>query len=227
MERHFHHSLDDLKTLILAMAHAVQQAIDLAIEALEKKDAKLIERVHQLEEEINRDHIQVDEHCLKLLALQQPLAADLRLIVAIIKINTDLERMGDQAVNIALNSQEYLSGKPLKPLVDLPIMFKEVKAIVQEAIDSFVQRDEKLAREVLNRDDRIDALKNKIFRSVVEALKNSPDGMEQGLSLILIARNLERIGDHATNIAEDVIFAVSGEDVRHGNKADSFKPALS
>jgi phosphate transport system protein len=148
------------------------------------------------------------------------------MIVAILKISTDLERMGDQAVNIAHNAEHYIDRPPLKPLVDLPKMFDEARFMVREAIDSFVRQDQSLARDVLKRDDRVDALKGKIFKDVLEHMKHKPDMVEQGLCLILIARNLERIGDHSTNIAEDVIFAVSGEDVRHASRAESLKEAL-
>lgn len=163
---------------------------------------------------------------MKLLALQQPLAADLRLIIAIIKINTDLERMGDQAVNIAHNAERYLKEKPIKPLVDLPIMFSEVRFMVGEALDAFVKTDLALAKDVLTRDDQVDSLKHKIFKDVLEVIKVESQGIEAGLCLILIARNLERIGDHSTNIAEDVIFAITGEDVRHSGRVETMKDVL-
>jgi phosphate transport system protein len=143
---------------------------------------------------------------------------DLRTIVAILKINTDLERMGDQAVNIAHNSNRYLAAAPFKQLVDLPKMADEVQIMVHDSLDAFVKGSEKTAVEVLQRDDAVDNFKDTIFGDVKERLKNSPNDIEQGLNLILIARNLERIGDHATNIAEDVIFAIKGEDIRHGQK---------
>ncbi|MEK6706535.1 MAG: phosphate signaling complex protein PhoU [Bdellovibrionota bacterium] len=227
MERHFDVSLRELKEQLVGMAGLVESAIDKATQALKTKDVGLLSHVHEIEKKVNHAHKAVDNSCLKLLALQQPLAADLRLIVAIIKINTDLERMGDQAENIAYNSERYIRGKELKPLIDLPIMADEVRSMVREALDSFVKSDEPLARDVLKRDDKVDALKNKIFRDVLEHLKGQPDLLEQGLSLILIARNLERIGDHATNIAEDVIFAVSGEDIRHSAKVETIKGAFN
>ncbi|MGK5089460.1 phosphate signaling complex protein PhoU [Bdellovibrionota bacterium FG-2] len=226
MERHFDVSLRELKEQLVAMAGLVERAIDDATQALQKRDLTKIAHVHEMEKKVNQAHKAVDNSCLKLLALQQPLAADLRLIVAIIKINTDLERMGDQAENIAHNSDRYIKGQPLKPLIDLPVMAEEVRVMVRAAIDSFVKTDEALAREVLSRDDKVDALKNKIFMDVLEHLKAQPEMIEQGLSLILIARNLERIGDHATNIAEDVIFAITGEDIRHSGSVQAIKKAL-
>ncbi len=226
MERHFDVSLRELKEQLVAMAGLVERAIDDATQALQKRDLTKIAHVHEMEKKVNLAHKAVDNSCLKLLALQQPLAADLRLIVAIIKINTDLERMGDQAENIAYNSDRYLRGLPLKPLIDLPVMAEEVRVMVRAAIDSFVKTDEGLAREVLSRDDKVDALKNKIFRDVLEHLKDQPEMIEQGLTLILIARNLERLGDHATNIAEDVVFAITGEDIRHSGSMQTIKKAL-
>ena len=208
------------------MAGLVEKALESATVALQKVDAAHAREVFEIEKKVNQHHIQMDSSCLKLLALQQPFAADLRLIIAMIKINTDLERMGDQAVNIADNAVRYIRETPLKPLVDLPVMFNEVRYMVRETIDSFVKNDEELARDVLARDDKVDALKHKIFRDVLEVIKVEPNRVEQGLTLILIARNLERIGDHATNIAEDVIFAVSGEDIRHSPRVENVKNAL-
>ena len=153
----------------------------------------------------------MDEDCVKLLALQQPLAMDLRLIVAILKINTDLERMGDQAINIARNAERYLKSHPIKPLVDLPKMANDVRAMVREALEAFVSGSADRAQAVLLKDDVVDEAKNTIFKDVIEYLKKTPADMEQGLNLILIARNLERIGDHATNIAETIYYAVLGE----------------
>ena len=226
MERHFDTSLRELKDLLVQMANLVEQAIENATLAIQGGDMTKVQNVYEIEKKVNQSHIQVDSECLKLLALQQPLAKDLRLIVAIIKINTDLERMGDQAVNIAHNTEQYIQAKPLKPLVDLPIMFRETRVMVGEALNAFVNNDELLARAVLKRDDLVDALKHKIFRDVLEYLKVDPEMIEQGLALILIGRNLERIGDHATNIAEDVIFAITGEDVRHSPRVETVKVAL-
>jgi phosphate transport system protein len=227
MERHFDVYLRELKGQLISMAGLVEKAIETAILGLQTNDPGKFTEVDQIETKINHCHISVDEACLRLLALQQPLATDLRLIVAILKINTDLERMGDQAVNIARNAEHYIAGKPVKPLIDLPLMFDEVRVMVRKALDSFVRQDQSLAREVLQSDDAVDSLKHKIFMSVLDRLKKSPDLFEQGIELILIARNLERIGDHATNIAEDVIFAITGEDVRHSGKKENLKKALS
>jgi len=220
MPRNFDSGLQSLKEELVTMAGLVEKAIECATIALQKRDSHKLALVHEIEKKVNTAHKAVDESCLKLLALQQPMANDLRLIVAVIKINTDLERMGDQAVNIAHNSERYLKEPALKSLIDLPEMAEEARLMVREAIDAFVKKDAPLARVVLARDDKVDALKNKVFRDVLEIMKHEPAKIDPGLSLILIARNLERIGDHATNIAEDVIFVISAEDVRHSVRAE-------
>jgi phosphate transport system protein len=216
MDRHFDAELAKLKDLILSMGGNVEQAIEHATQALLLREPERLEHVFTLEAQVNKSHIIVDETCLNLLALQAPMAKDLRLIIAIMKINTDLERMGDQAVNVAQNAKRYLAEPPLKPLIDLPRMAEDVRAMVRDSLDSLVKRDQNLAQDVLNRDDRVDAFKNQIFRELITYMIGDPRAIERALNLILIARNLERIGDHATNIAEDVIFAITGRDVRHG-----------
>lgn len=217
MERHFDVALRELKEQLITMAGWVEKSIEAATTALQKRDQSKLRQVQEAEQKINQAHKDVDNACVKLLALQQPLAADLRLIVAVLKINTDLERMGDQAVNIVDHSEKYLQGDALKPLIDLPVMATEVRFMVKEALDSFIKTNESLARDVIKRDDKVDGLKEKIFQEVQSIIKQNASKVEQGLSLILIARNFERIGDHATNIAEDVIFAITGEDIRHGS----------
>jgi len=218
MERHFDTELRSLKEQILAMGGNVESAIEEATQALLLREPARFDRVYELEKSINLAHIQVDEACLKLLARQSPLAADLRLVIAVIKINTDLERMGDQAVNISHNGNRYLSAPALKPLIDIPRMAQEVRVMVRESLDAFVKQDLEMAQQVLDRDDSVDALKNKIFHDLVEYMSKDPTSIERALNLILIARNLERLGDHATNIAEDVIFAITGADIRHGGR---------
>jgi len=160
-------------------------------------------------------HIEIDNRCFTLLALYQPMAADLRTIVAAVKINTDLERVGDLAVNIAEAARRYASHSPVKKLIDIPRMASIAQAMLRDALDAFVRRDLALAQAVLNEDDRLDTLKTQIFRELLTYMLQDPSTIEPALDLILISRHLERIGDHATNIAEDVIFIVSARDVRH------------
>jgi phosphate transport system protein len=217
MQRHFEQELKNLKEQILEMGGHVEEAVEVATQALIQRQPQMFKRVHELESKINREHIEVDESCLQLLARQSPLAADLRLVIAVLKISTDLERMGDQAVNIAYNAKDYMEGDPIKDLVDIPIMAKEVRVMVRDALDAFVRQDGGLAKEVLKKDDVVDSLKDKVFKDLIQFMTVNPTKVEQALDLILIARNLERLGDHATNIAEDVIFAVTGKDIRHGS----------
>ncbi len=213
--RHLDAELSQLKEKLLAMGGAVEKSVEHATQALLLRDLSRFKEVYALEAEINRSHVEVDNACVNLLARQSPMAADLRLIIAVIKINADLERMGDQAVNISHNGEYYLAWPELKPLVDIPIMAERVRVMVRAALDAFVKLDEKQAQLVLECDDEVDQLKQKIFLDLLGVMKQSPENVERGLNLILVARNLERIGDHATNIAEDVIFALNGVDIRH------------
>lgn len=216
MHRHIEDELNELKEQLLKMGSHVETSIGLATKALLEEKPLLLKEVHDLEQKINREHMEVDEACVQLLARQSPLAADLRLVIAILKISTDLERMGDQAENIAYNAREYLEGKPIKKLVDIPAMSEKVQIMVKEALDAFLRKDRALAKKILEKDDEVDSLKDKVFHDLIQEMAKNPEKIEQALNLILIARNLERIGDHATNIAEDVIFAVTGDDIRHG-----------
>jgi len=217
MERFFDNELRNLKQQLLDMGGHVEKSIELAIQGLIKREVSYFDEVHAVETRVNKFHIDIDEACLRLLARQAPMASDLRLVLAIIKINTDLERMADQSVNISHNGKHYISEPPLKPLEDLPKMATEVRAMVRQSLDAFYKGDMVAARKVVMADDSIDAFKNKIFRDLAEIMKKDPTSIERSLNLILIARNLERLGDHATNIAEDVIFVASGEDIRHGS----------
>jgi phosphate transport system protein len=219
MHRQFEDELKDLKEQILRMGGHVEEAVEAATQALIQRQPAMFKQVHDLEAKINREHIEVDESCLQLLARQSPLAADLRLVIAVLKISTDLERMGDQAVNISHNAKDYLECEPIKELVDIPRMASEVRAMVRDALDAFVRQDRVLAEAVLLKDDTVDELKDKVFHELIGYMGKNPTNIEPALDLILIARNLERLGDHATNIAEDVIFAVTGDDIRHGGSS--------
>ena len=216
MYRQIEVELKNLKDQILAMGGHVESAIDLATQMLIQRQPNLISQVRDLESKTNREHMEVDETCLQLLARQSPLATDLRLVIAILKISTDLERMGDQAINIAFNGKDFLECAAEIPLLDIPKMALTTRKMVRDALDAFVRQDKELARQVLKEDDVVDNMKDKVFRELVTYMGQNPTNIEQALDLILIARNLERIGDHATNIAEDVIFAVTGNDIRHG-----------
>ncbi len=216
MIRNFETELKSLKNRILEMGGYVEQAIDIATHALQERDASKLEGIHLVERKVNESHVSIDNACVELLARQSPFAADLRLVIAIIKINTDLERMGDQAVNISYNADHYLKDHRIDVADDLTKMGIAVKAMVRNSLDAFMKQDTVLAQRVLEADDEVDAYKNKMFQHLLSFMKQEPALVESALDLILIARNLERMGDHATNIAEDVIFACTGEDVRHG-----------
>jgi phosphate transport system protein len=219
--RHFQEELEALQGRLLEMGGLAEERVRAAIQALVSRDVALIDQVLYGDEPINRLHIEVDERCFKLLALHQPMAADLRAVIAAVKINSDLERVGDLAVNIAEAAKRYALHPPVKKLIDIPRMGDIAQAMLRDALDSYVRRDMTLARHVLNEDDRLDGLKTQIFRELLTYMLQDPATVEPALDLILISRHLERIGDHATNIAEDVIFMVSARDVRHQGPSES------
>jgi len=222
MERHhFETELQNLKNRLLNMGALVEERVHLAIQALMERNLEAAETIAKSDEEVNALQIEIDDRCLKLFALQQPMASDLRLITSAMKINADLERIGDQAVNIAENAQKMLGAPPLKPIIDLPRMAEMAEHMTRDSLDSFVRRDATLAREVLGQDDEVDRLKDTIFRVLLTYMMADPGTIERALALILISRNLERIADHATNIAEDVIFLVEARDVRHHHEEPS------
>jgi phosphate transport system protein len=213
--RHFQEELEQLKTRLLEMGGLAEEQVRIAIKGLVDRDHDHIDRVLTSDEPLNALHIEIDNRCFTLLALFQPMAADLRAIVAAVKINTDLERVGDLAVNIAEAARRYTQRPPVKKLIDIPRMAGIAQSMLRDALDAFVRRDMQLARQVLNEDDKLDDLKTQIFRELLTYMLQDPSTIEPSLELILISRHLERIGDHATNIAEDVIFIVSARDVRH------------
>jgi len=213
--RHFQEELEQLKRRLLEMGGLAEENVRLAVKGLVERDHELIDRVLLGDEPLNALHIEIDNRSFTLLALYQPMAADLRTIVAALKINTDLERVGDLAVNIAEAARRYASHSPVKKLIDIPRMASIAQTMLRDALDSFVRRDVDLAQQVLTEDDKLDALKTQIFRELLTYMLQDTSTIEPALDLILVSRHLERIGDHATNIAEDVIFIVSARDVRH------------
>jgi phosphate transport system protein len=213
--RHFQEELEALQARLLEMGGLAEERVRAALQGLVTRDTAVIERVMRGDEPINELHIEVDNRCFTLLALYQPMATDLRSIVAAVKINTDLERVGDLAVNIAEAAQRYTNHAPVKKLIDIPQMGEIAQVMLRDSLDAFVKRDTTLAKRVLNEDDRLDALKTLVFRELLACMLEDGTTVEPALDLILISRHLERIGDHATNIAEDVIFMVSALDVRH------------
>jgi phosphate transport system protein len=216
MERHhFEAELQALRNQLLTMGGLVEERVHRAVHALVHRAEEEAQRVIATDKEINDLQIDVDNRCLKLLATQTPLAVDLRLITSAMKINADLERVGDQAVNIAESVLVLIPQPPLKPLIDIPRMATIAEKMIRDALDAFVEKDAELARDVLRRDDEVDELKDQVFRELLTYMMADPGTIQRALSLILISRNLERIADHATNIAEDVIFITEARDVRH------------
>jgi phosphate transport system protein len=213
--RHFQSELEQLKARLLEMGGLAEEQVRLAVKGLVDRDRDLVARVLTGDGPLNTLHIEVDKRCFTLLALHQPMAVDLRAIVAAVKINTDLERVGDLAINIAEAGRLYVAHPPVKKLIDIPRMATIAQSMLRDALDAFVRRDTELAQHVLNEDDALDALKTQIFRELLTYMLADPATIEPALDLILVSRHLERIGDHATNIAEDVIFMVSARDVRH------------
>ncbi len=213
--RHFQDELDLLKQRLLTMGGLSEERVRESVRGLMDRDGSALDAVLAGDQPINDLHIELDDRCFKLLALHQPMAADLRVIVAAVKISTDLERVGDLAINIAEAGKRYLRHAPVKPLIDIPRMGELAQSMLRDALDAFVRRDIALAEAVLAADDTLDALKTQIFRELLTYMLQNPATTEPALDLILISRHLERIGDHATNVAEDVIFILSAKDVRH------------
>ncbi|HXJ93437.1 MAG TPA: phosphate signaling complex protein PhoU [Terriglobia bacterium] len=215
--RHFEERLNELRLHLLEMGGLVESAVHMSVQALIEANVELAREVLADEPRINQLEIQNDDLATGLLALEQPVASDLRFITAAIKINNNLERMGDKAANIAERSIALASEPAVTSLVDIARLGRLVEPMVHQALDAFVRRDSALARNVLTADDAVDDMRNHISAEIVQRLEEEPRFAKPWLDLLYIARSLERIGDHATNIAEDVVFMVDGVDVRHGH----------
>jgi phosphate transport system protein len=215
MERHFEHDLEQLKERLLQMAGLAEHAVHQAVQSVFQKSEALANRVLEEEAGINELQIEIDDRAMQLVALQAPMAVDLRFIFSASRINSDLERIGDQAVNIAQSALRILRHPQVKPYVDLPRMSELAEGMVRDSLNSLVRGDAELAKSVLTRDDEVDHLRDQIFRELLTYMMENSAVVFPAFELILITKNLERIGDHATNIAEDVIYMVVGRDVRH------------
>lgn len=216
MRSRFQQGLDELKEKLLRMGGLAEQAIDRATEAYRTRDSKFCQLVLTGENAINEAEREIDELALDLLAMQQPMAVDLRFILAVLKINADLERVGDQAVNIAQRVLDLISEPEVELPVDIPRMADSVSTMVQRALEAFLDGKAEVAEAVLQMDSIVDRMKDEAFIVLVQKMNSEPRVTRAALNVLLISRNLERIADHATNIAEDVIFWVRGADVRHG-----------
>jgi phosphate transport system protein len=215
MERRLDHELDRIRQNLLRMAGLVESMVARATRALLERSASLCAEVIANDNEVDHLEIEIDESCYSILGRMQPTAVDLRFLVAVMKINNDLERIGDSAVNIAQSVEQLIDQPPLKPYIDLPHLSELVQNMVRQSLDAFVQRDAELATEVCKGDDTVDGLYKQIFRELLTYMIEDPRTVSRALHLLLVSRNLERIADHATNIAEDVIYYVEGRDVRH------------
>jgi phosphate transport system protein len=212
---HFREELDELQRRLLEMAGLVESAIHQSVGALVERDDQLAKEVLWKEAQINQKDIEIDEFATRLLALYQPMARDMRFLTAAIKINGDLERMGDLAVNITERALSLMREPPVKPLIDIPRMADLAEAMVRKSLDALVKRDEQLARSVLLSDDEVDQLRDAVYKELVAFMQEESTTIPRAVDLMFIAHNLERIADHATNIAEDVLFLMKGIDVRH------------
>ena len=215
MTKHIERQISHLKERILRVGTLVEEAISKSITALINRDVHLAQRVMASDEEIDRMEVEVEEECLKILALYQPVAADLRLVVAVLKINNDLERMGDLAKNIAKRVAQLAAGKPYELPPEIRVMAMQAQDMVKQCLDAVVNGDPALARQVREEDDAVDAARQKIQRRVMQGIRENPDDVESLLRINSVSKHIERIADMATNIAEDVVYMVEGEIVRH------------
>ena len=215
MERRFEHQIEQLKQQLLLMSGRAESIIRKAIEALTRRDPALADEVFVDDKAIDRMEIDIEEACTQLLALQQPLARDLRLITSALKISNDLERVGDHAVNIAGCAKELVGKAPVKPLADLPELSEKSIAMLRDALDAFVRGDADAARRLVRRDDEVDNLNRQMFAELIRRMIADPQQVERSMTMVLVGRNLERIADLATNVAEEVVFIAEARIIKH------------
>ena len=213
--RHFHEQLNELFQRLVLMGSLVEGMIRTAIRTLTDQNEALATDVYAREQEVNALQVEVDDKCVRLTSLQQPVAQDARFLFMASRIGGELERIADLTINMCQNTHYVLEGPPLKPLVDLTIMCEVVQKMVRDSVTAMINRDPSMADLVLTEEEKVDAFRDQVFRVLLTHMMGDPRTIGQCLSLILIARNLERIGDHATNIAEEVIYWIQGRDVRH------------
>ena len=215
MQRHFDEQIQSLLEKLVLMGRLSESMVQLSLRVLIERNESLSEEVLRKEKDVNDLQIEIDDRAVKLTALQQPVGSDVRFLFMASRIATELERIGDQAVNICQNAHHLLKAAPLKPLVDLPRMGEIAEGMARKSIEALVNRDCDLARIVLEEEKEVDLFRDQIFRVLLTYMMADPRTIERALALILISRNLERVGDHATNIAEEVIYLVEGREVRH------------
>jgi phosphate transport system protein len=216
---HFREQLDEMQNRLLEMAGLVEAAIHQSVLALVRRDEQAAREVLWNEALINQKDLEIDECATRLLALYQPMARDMRFLIAVIKINGDLERMGDLAANITHRALSIMRQPPIKPLIDIPQLASLAEDMVRKSLDALAKRDENLARSVLRSDDEVDLLRDLVNRELLNFMQEQSTTIPSAVDLRFVAHNLERIADHATNIAEDVLFVLKGIDVRHQSEA--------
>ena len=219
--RHFDEQLQELLHKLVLMSSTAEAMIRLAVRVLVERNENLVEEVYSKEREVDQLQLQVDDAAVRLTALQQPVAADVRFLFMASRIANELERIGDQACNILQNAQHVLKQPPLKPIVDIPIMADVATKMVRDSLTAILDRNVALAQQILEEEAKVDAFRDQVFRTLLTYMMADPGTIQRALSLILISRNLERVGDHATNIAEEVIYMVQGRDVRHKTSVKS------
>jgi phosphate transport system protein len=214
--RHFHDELDDLKVRLLAMSGEAEAALARAVESLLERNASKAAEVIAGDERLDAMEVEIEDQCIRLLALQQPMARDLRMLTSALRIASDLERVGDHAVNIAQSTERLLEASPIAPEPELVEMARMARGMLADALESFVRGDASGGRDVCARDDKVDALHRSVFRILLTHMMEDPRNISAGMELVLVSRNLERVADLATNIGEDVVFLVEGKSIKHG-----------
>jgi len=215
MELHFDQELTDLKDMLLRMSSLSEQSVAQSLKALLQRDSALAKQVDKDDTQLDRLQMEIDERCVQLIALRQPKARDLRFLVMTMKIASDLERIGDQAVNISHRVEELNKEPLLKPLIDVPRMAEIARGMIRDALDAFVYAKPEVARQAIARDDDVDKINRQLHRELTSFMIETPATITRALNLMSVAHNLERIGDHATNIAEEVVYLYEGRDIRH------------
>ena len=222
--RHLDEKIQNLLERLLLMGRLAESMVQIALRVLIERNEALGDELIQKEKEVNELQIEIDDTAVTLTALQQPVGGDVRFLFMASRIATELERIGDQAVNIIQNAHYVMKSPPLKPLVDLPVMGEIAERMVRDSLEALVSKECTLANRVLEEEKKVDAYRDQIFRVLLTYMMADPGTIERALALILISRNLERVGDHATNIAEEVIYLVEGREVRHRHESNSRNP---
>jgi phosphate transport system protein len=215
MHRHFHEELADVRSRLVTMSGAAEAALALAVEALLTRDAERAQRVIHGDRDLDSRELELEERCIALLALQQPMARDLRMLTSVMRIANDLERVGDHAVNIAQSATRVSGARPIVPEQEIVLMARLTREMLADAIDAFIRGDAAAGREICRRDDQVDALNRSVFRILLTHMMEDPQMISTGMELFLVSRNLERVADLATNIAEGVVFLVEGKSIKH------------